>query len=53
VLDTGNPRYLVFFERQGYTQIGEVALGPVVEHVFFHPSPETVRSSETVGYAQG
>jgi len=47
VLDTGNPRYLAFFERQGYTQIGEVVLGPVVEHVFFHPSPETV------GYAQG
>lgn len=42
VLDTGNPRYLEFFERQGYTQIGEVALGPVQEYVFFHPSPATL-----------
>jgi GNAT superfamily N-acetyltransferase len=42
VLDTGNPEYLDFFQRQGYTQIGEVPLGPVIEHVFFHPSPETL-----------
>lgn len=42
VLDTGNPEYLHFFQRQGYTQIGEIPLGPVIEHVFFHPNPETL-----------
>lgn len=40
VLDTGNPRYLAFYQRQGYQEIGEVAVGPVREHVFFHPSPQ-------------
>ncbi|WP_375738845.1 GNAT family N-acetyltransferase [Pseudomonas boanensis] len=39
VLDTGNPRYLEFYKRQGYEEVGEVALGSVVEHVFFHPNP--------------
>ncbi|BAN48963.1 N-acetyltransferase [Metapseudomonas resinovorans] len=39
VLDTGNVRYLDFYKRQGYAEVGEVALGPVVEHVFFHPNP--------------
>ena len=39
VLDTGNVHYLDFFKAQGYTQIGEVAIGPVLEHVFFHPGP--------------
>ncbi|MCQ3029464.1 GNAT family N-acetyltransferase [Pseudomonas syringae] len=40
VLDTGNARYLEFFKRQGYEEIGEVAVGPVLEHVFFHPNPQ-------------
>ncbi len=40
VLDTGNARYLEFFKRQGYEEIGEVAVGPVREHVFFHPNPQ-------------
>lgn len=40
VLDTGNPRYLDFYKRQGYEEIGEVAIGPVLEHVFFHPNPQ-------------
>ncbi|MFH7473921.1 GNAT family N-acetyltransferase, partial [Pseudomonas syringae pv. tagetis] len=26
VLDTGNPRYLVFSKRQGYEEIGEIAV---------------------------
>lgn len=43
VLDTGNPRYLDFYKRQGYEEIGEVALGPVREHVFFHPSPQVAQ----------
>lgn len=40
VLDTGNSRYLDFYKRQGYEEIGEVAVGPIIEHVFFHPSPQ-------------
>ncbi|CAE6921834.1 GNAT family N-acetyltransferase [Ectopseudomonas khazarica] len=42
VLDTGNARHLEFYRRQGYEEIGELALGPVVEHVFFHPNPQPV-----------
>lgn len=42
VLDTGNPRYLEFYTRQGYEEIGQIAIGPVLEHVFFHPSPQRV-----------
>jgi len=40
VLDTGDPRYLEFYKRQGYQEIGEVAVGPIREHVFFHPNPQ-------------
>ncbi|MFP5419864.1 MAG: GNAT family N-acetyltransferase [Gammaproteobacteria bacterium] len=40
VLDTGNGHYLEFYKRQGYEEIGEVAIGPIIEHVFFHPSPQ-------------
>src|SRR3990167_2041461 len=40
VLDTGNSHYLDFYKRQGYQEIGEVAVGPIIEHVFFHPSPQ-------------
>lgn len=36
VLDTGNSRYLDFYRRQGYQEIGEVAIGPIREHVFLH-----------------
>jgi GNAT superfamily N-acetyltransferase len=43
VLDTGNLRYLGFYERQGYEEIGEIAVGPVREHVFFHPNPQLSR----------
>jgi len=42
VLDTGNARYLDFYQRQGYQEIGEVAVGPIIEHVFFHPNPQPV-----------
>jgi len=46
VLDTGNAHYLDFYKRQGYEEIGEVAIGPIIEHVFFHPSPQvTVKAS--------
>ena len=45
VLDTGNPRYLAFYQRQGYAEIGEVAIGPVREHVFFHPNPQRLQSA--------
>ncbi|WP_455913485.1 GNAT family N-acetyltransferase [Pseudomonas syringae] len=40
VLDTGNGDYLEFYNRQGYEEIGEVAVGPVREHIFFHPNPQ-------------
>ena len=40
VLDTGNGHYLEFYKRQGYEEIGEVAIGPIIEHVFLHPSPQ-------------
>lgn len=40
VLDTGNPHYLEFYKRQGYEEIGEVAVGPVRDHVFFHAAAE-------------
>jgi GNAT superfamily N-acetyltransferase len=40
VLDTGNGHYLEFYKRQGYEEIGEVAVGPIREHVFFHPNPQ-------------
>lgn len=42
VLDTGNARYLEFYRRHGYEEVGELAIGPVVEHVFFHPNPQPV-----------
>ena len=45
VLDTGNPRYLAFYQRQGYEEIGEVAVGPVREHVFFHANPQVLHSA--------
>eukprot|EP01030_Chromulinospumella_sphaerica_P013421 gene13421-13197_t len=40
VLDTGNPLYLEFYKRQGYAEVAEVAVGPILEHVFFHPNPQ-------------
>ncbi|MFK7698273.1 GNAT family N-acetyltransferase [Pseudomonas caspiana] len=40
VLNTGNARYLEFYKRQGYEEIGEVAVGPIREHVFFRPNPQ-------------
>jgi GNAT superfamily N-acetyltransferase len=43
VLDTGNEHYLAFYARQGYQEIGEIAVGPVREHVFFHPNPQHSR----------
>ncbi|TBU97622.1 GNAT family N-acetyltransferase [Phytopseudomonas dryadis] len=42
VLDTGNARYLDFYRRHGYQEIGEVAVGPVVEHIFLQPSAPAV-----------
>jgi GNAT superfamily N-acetyltransferase len=45
VIDTGNPRYLNFYQRQGYEEIGQIAVGPVVEHIFFHPSPRRMEAA--------
>ncbi len=45
VIDTGNDRYPNFYARQGYEEIAQVAIGPVVEHVFFHPAPQHVVSA--------
>ena len=45
VLDTGNSRYLDFYKRQGYEEIGEVAVGPILEHVFFHPNPQLLHAA--------
>ncbi len=36
-LDTGNSRYLKFYESLGYQKVGEVRLGKVVETVLFKP----------------
>ena len=46
VLDTGNPRYLEFYKRQGYEEIGEIAVGPIREHVFFHPNPQALLKAQ-------
>ena len=45
VLDTGNPLYLAFYKKQGYVEIGEVAIGPVREHVFFHANPQVLHTA--------
>jgi GNAT superfamily N-acetyltransferase len=45
VLDTGNGHYLEFYKRHGYEEIGEVAVGPIREHVFFHPNPQVSMGS--------
>lgn len=45
VLDTGNGDYLEFYRRHGYKEIGEVAVGPIREHVFFHPGPQASLSA--------
>ncbi len=39
-LDTGNARYIKFYESIGYHVIGEVKLGDLVEKVLFKPRPE-------------
>jgi len=45
VLDTGNPHYLEFYKRQGYEEIGEVAVGPIREHVFYHANPQVLQTA--------
>ncbi|WP_248796552.1 GNAT family N-acetyltransferase [Pseudomonas sp. MWU13-2105] len=45
VLDSGNPRYLEFYKRQGYEDIGEVAVGPIREHVFYHANPQVLQTA--------
>lgn len=40
VVNTGNPQYLDFFHRHGYEELGQIQVGPVTEHVLFHPQPE-------------
>jgi len=45
VLDRGNPRYLEFYKRQGYEDIGEIAVGPIREHVFYHSNPQMLQTA--------
>jgi len=45
VLDSGNPRYLEFYKRQGYEDIGEIAVGPIREHVFYHSNPQMLQTA--------
>ena len=45
VLDSGNPRYLAFYKRQGYEVVGEVAVGPIRQHVFYHPNPQLLQTA--------
>lgn len=44
VLDTGNEHYLGFYQRQGYEEVGEIAVGPIRDRVFFYPSPTPSKS---------
>lgn len=46
VVDTGNPRYVKFYERLGYEEIGQIALGPVLQRVFLHPNPEQFQAAQ-------
>ena len=39
VLDTGDPHYLAYYQHLGYEEIGEVAIGPIRQHVLFHANP--------------
>jgi GNAT superfamily N-acetyltransferase len=45
VLDTSSDRHLNFYKRLGYQEIGSVKVGPVLEHVFFHPNPQAFKAS--------
>ena len=45
VLETGNARYLDFYQRQGYEEIGQLEIGPIREHVFLHPNPQPLSAS--------
>ena len=38
VLNTSDSRYVEYYRRLGYQELGEVAVGPLVEKVFFHPN---------------
>lgn len=44
VLNTGNGRYVEYYKRLGYEEVGELAIGPIVEHVFFHPNPQPLQA---------
>lgn len=46
VLDSGNAHYRAFYQRQGYQEIGEIAVGPILEKVFFHANPQSSRVAE-------
>lgn len=45
VLNTGNGRYVEYYKRLGYEEVGELAIGPIVEHVFFHPNPQPLQQA--------
>lgn len=38
VLNTSDSRYEHYYQRLGYQELGEVAVGPLIEKVFFHPN---------------
>jgi len=42
VLNTSNAHYLAFYQRLGYQEIGEIAVGPIRERVFMRPNPASV-----------
>ena len=50
VLDTGNNRYLPFYESEGFRSLGKIQLGDFEDHVLFrevHPETKTATSGQT------
>lgn len=44
-LNTGNAHYLGFYQRLGYQEVGEIAVGPIRERVFLRSTAAPARSS--------
>ncbi len=50
VLDTGNNRYLPFYESEGFRSLGKIQLGDFEDHVLFrevHPESKTAAPGQT------
>ncbi|BFO04668.1 Predicted acetyltransferase [Pseudomonas putida] len=45
VLNTGNAHFLAFYQRVGYQEVGEIAVGPIRERVFMRPNPMSVETA--------